>query len=429
MTQTQPVAAPVSASASDGLVKPGFLRRHRATTTAAVLGFAVLGALTVRWWIGQPVSTEPVLRQTLVQTVVASGHVEAPHRIDVGAQITGTVVQVPVSEGQSVKAGELLVALDAAELSATGRQADATVGQARARLRQLQEVQAPVAAQTLRQAQAGLESARTALARSQTLFGKGFISQAALDEAREAIEVADAQMQTTRKQLEGTGANGSARALAIADVAGAQATAQAAWARTAYTSIHAPLDGTLIARNVEVGDVVQPGKLLMTLSPRGRTQLVVQIDEKNLALLALGQPALASADAYANQRFAAVLAFINPGVNPTTGAVEVKLDVGLPPATLKQDMTVSVDIEVARRPQVLIVSTAAVRDADGAAPWVLRVEGRHASRRAVRLGLRSGGLAEVTEGLSERDVVVTAPATLVPGARVRATAASASAPH
>jgi HlyD family secretion protein len=426
---TPVVAAPVSTPASDGRVKAaGFLRQHRAAMSVALLGVAVLGALTVRWWLGLSVTTEPVLRRNLVQTVVASGHVEAPHRLDVGAQITGTVLRVPVSEGQSVKAGELLVVLDATELSAAGRQADAAVGQASARLRQLQEVQAPVAAQTLRQAQAGLERSRSALARSQTLFGKGFISQAALDDAREAVVLADAQMQTTRKQLEGTGATGSDRALALADVAGARATAQAAWARSAYASIHAPLDGTLIARNVEVGDVVQPGKLLMTLSPRGRTQLVVQIDEKNLALLQLGQPALASADAYATERFAAVLAFINPGVNATTGSVEVKLDVGLPPATLKQDMTVSVDIEVARRPQVLIVPTAAVHDADGAAPWVLRVEGRRAVRRDVRLGLRSGGLAEVTEGLSERDVVVTAPPTLAPGARIRTTAAAAPAP-
>jgi HlyD family secretion protein len=59
---------------------------------------------------------------------------------------------------------------------------------------------------------------------------------------------------------------------------------------------------------------------------------------------------------------------------------------------------------------------------------VLRVEGRRAVRRDVRLGLRSGGLAEVTEGLSERDVVVTAPPTLAPGARIRTTAAAAPAP-
>jgi HlyD family secretion protein len=406
-----------------------WLRRHRTQWVVAVAGAAVLGTLAVRWWLGPQVSSEPVVRRDFVQTVVASGHVEAPHRLDVGAQITGTVLRVPVAEGQTVKAGDLLIALDDAELSAAGRQAAAAVGQAQARLRQLQEVQAPIAAQTLRAAQATLASAQANLARSQELFGKGFIGQAALDDARRASELADAQMQTTRKQLEGTGTSGSERALALADLAGARATAQAAQARAAYTAIHAPLGGTLIARNVEAGDVVQPGKVLMTLSPHGQTQLVVQIDEKNLALLALGQPALASADAYANQRFAAVLAYINPGVNATTGAVEVKLDVGLPPTTLKQDMTVSVDIEVARRPRALIVPMVAVHDPDGAAPWVLRVEGRQAVRRAVRLGLRSGGLAEVTEGLGEQDIIVTAPATLAPGARIRAVAAVASAPR
>ena len=137
-------------------------------------------------------------------------------------------------------------------------------------------MQAPVAAQTLRQAQATLANARAAQARSQELFDKGFIGQAALDDARKTGELADAQMLATQKQLEGTGITGSDRALAVADVAGARASAQAARARAGYAVITAPLDGTLIARSVEVGDVVQPGKVLMTLSPRGATQLVVR---------------------------------------------------------------------------------------------------------------------------------------------------------
>jgi HlyD family secretion protein len=192
-------------------------------------------------------------------------------------------------------------------------------------------------------------------------------------------------------------------------------------------SVEAPVAGTLIARNVEAGDVVQPGRVLMTLSPHGRTQLVVAIDEKNLALLALGEPALASADAYPTLRFPATLAYINPGVNATTGAVEVKLDVTAPPAVLKQDMTVSVDIEVARRAQALIVPLAAVRDAGGV-PWVLRLEGRRAVRRSVQLGLRSDGLAEVLGGLSEGDAVLVGAADVEPGARVRAVPRAAADP-
>ena len=375
---------------------------------------------------GPEVATAAIVRRDFVQTVVASRHVEAPHRLEVGFQITGTVLRIPVTEGQAVKAGDLLVELEAAELAATGRQADVAVLQAQAKMRQLQEVQGPVAAQTLRQAQSSLTNARAALARSQDLFGQGFIGQAALDDARKSAELTDAAARAAQKQLDTTAPAGSDSALAQANVAGAQASAQAAHARTGYAELKAPVAGTLIARNVEVGDVVQPGKVLMRMSPFGHTQRVVQIEEKNLALLAPGQTALVSADAFPTQRFAARLDYVNPGVNATTGAVEVKLDVAAPPAVLKQDMTVSVDIEVARRPHALIVPIAAVRDTDSAAPWRQHVEGRHALRRTVHLGLRSGGLAEIVNGLAEGDAVVATPAAVTAGARIRAVVATAS---
>ena len=162
--------------------------------------------------------------------------------------------------------------------------------------------------------------------------------------------------------------------------------------------------------------MAQPGKVLMTLSPAGRTQLVVEIDEKNLRLLALGQKALASADAYPQQRFSAELVYINPGVNAQTGAVEVKLDVPTPLAVIRQDMTVSVDIEVARHAKTLLVSASAVNDGDTAAPWVLLLQDGRALRRPVRLGLRSGGFAEIVEGLQEGDEVISASAGIDPGA-------------
>jgi len=385
-------------------------------STLAVLA---LGALGARWWLGPVVATETVRRRDFVQTVVASGHVEAPHRVDIGAQITGTVLRVPVAEGQVVKAGDVLVELESSELRAADRQAAMAVAQAQARLRQLQEVQGPVAAETLRQAQATLDTARASLARSEALFGRGIVTQADMDDARKAAELADAQMRLTKKQLETTGPTGSDRAAALADVAGAQANAQAVHARSGYALIKAPAAGTLIARSVEIGDVVQPGKVLMTLSPDGRTQLVVNIDEKNLHLLGLGQHALASADAYASQRFPAELVYINPGVNAQTGAVEIKLDVPAPPVVLRQDMTVSVDIEVARRPNAVLAPADAIHDADGSAPWVLRVERSRAVRVPVQLGLRSGGFAEVLDGLHEGDTVIPVTAAVAAGSRLR----------
>jgi len=258
------------------------------------------------------------------------------------------------------------------------------------------------------------------LRRNEDLFNKGFIGEAALEDSRKTVELADAQTRAARKQFDSAGHAGSDYALAAAAVDEAEANEQAARARAGYTMIRAPWDGTLIGRSVEVGDVVQPGKVLMTLSPTGRTQLVVEIDEKNIHLLSLGQKALASADAYPQQRLTAELTYINPGVNAQTGSVEVKLDVSNPPPTLKQDMTVSVDIEVARRPNAVLVASNAVHDPEGAAPWVLSLEDMRAVRRPVRLGLRSGGFAEVLDGLHEGDAVIPVATLVEPGARVRA---------
>ena len=157
----------------------------------------------------------------------------------------------------------------------------------------------------------------------------------------------------------------------------------------------------------------------MSLSPGGPAQLVVEIDEKNLRLIAIGQKALVSPDAYPQQRFTALLAYINPCINVLTGAVQVKLDIPTPPAELRQDMTVSVDIEVARRPNALLATAGAVHDTESAAPWVLLLEQGRAVRHPIQIGLHSGGFVEVLGGLNEGDTVIPASQPVVDGARVR----------
>ena len=388
------------------------------------LALLVLAGLALwqgpRLLLGPEVPVSPVLQRDFVQSVVASGHVETPHRVSIAAQIVGTVRRVPVAEGQQVVAGQLLLELESSEARAALAQAELAVRQAEARLRQLREVQAPVAQTGVRQAQAGLDNARAQWGRAQQLFQQGFIGQAALDEARKTLELSEAQLRAAQTQLATAQPQGSDSALAAAALAQAQASVDAARARLGYTSLRAPVAGQLISRDVEPGDVVQAGKTLMQLSPAGPTELVVQIDEKNLQLLALGQPAQASADAYPEQRFAARLSYINPGVDLQRGSVEVKLSVPEPPATLRQDMTVSVDIQVARRPQALLLPLDAVREAEGAKPWALKVEGRHAQRQALQLGLRSGGWVEVLQGLQAGDLVVPPSASAVrEGSRLR----------
>ena len=400
-----------------------WIRRHGGKLLLGLLAL-LLGVALLRWWMGPLVQTEAVQRRDLLQTVVASGRVETPHRVDIGAQITGTVARVPVAEGQTVKAGDVLIELVSSELQSAKRQAELAVTQAQGRLRQLNDLQGPVVQQTLRQAQTSLDAARASGQRNQALFEQGFIGQAALDESRKALALADAQVLAAQKQVASTQAGGAEHSLAVGAVAEAQANAEVVSAKARYAVIKAPVSGQLIGRSVEVGDVVQAGKVLMTLSPEGATQLVVQIDEKNLRLIALGQQALASADAYPQQKFKAQVAYINPGINAQTGAVEVKLDVLEPVQTLRQDMTVSVDMEVARKPQALALQVGHVNDINGPAPWVWLHDAGHAVRRPVRLGLRGGAWVEVLAGLLEGDAVIAMPGgganALREGQRVRA---------
>ena len=388
-----------------------------------VAGLSAAGGLAYfgyAQWLGPQISLEPVMQSTLVHTIVASGRVETAHRINLGAQITGTVRAVLVAEGQAVKRGQLLLEMDSSELQANLAQATAAEQLAASNLRLLSELKQPLADQAVAQAQLHLRSAQRTAARAQELYAQGFYGAAATEEARRALDLAQTQVTIAAHQRVSLQTSGAETASAQAGLRQAQAASQTAQARLRYSRISAPVDGIVMARNVEAGDGVQPGKVLLVLSPQGAMQLVLQIDEKNLKWLHAGQNALASADAFAEQKFAAQVTFINPAVDPQRGAIEVRLDVTEAIAQLRQDMTVSVDIEVARKPQALHIPLAALHDANQAAPWVLLVRDGRALRHAVVPGLQAQGRVEIVSGLQAGDrLVPVAQSTVHEGDRIR----------
>lgn len=394
----------------------------------AVLAVAGLYVGGPRLLLGPIVDVDTVVRADFVMTVVASGRVETPFRVNVASQVVGVVADVPVEEGQAVKAGETLVVLDDREARAALVQAEGAVAQAESRLRQLHEVALPAAEETLRQAQATLANAQSSHDRTARLALDGYATRAALDEATKGLDIARAQVRSAELQVFTNRPGGSDQVMAETQLRQARANLAAAQSRLSYTVIKAPRDGVLISRDVERGNVVQPSAVLMRLAPLGDTQLVIQVDEKNLAHIALGQKAIASADAYPRERFAAELVYINPGIDLQRASVEVKLRVPDPPAYLRQDMTVSVEIEVATRPGALVVPAAGIRELAGGRPWVLKVVDGRARRQPVSVGLISAGKAEIVGGLAEGDLVVPIRAgTPAPDARLRPRAAPAPA--
>lgn len=390
------------------------------------LAFAVVLALCAGTWQGVRVIWGPgvvvdqVRRGNLVETVVASGHVETRFRVEIGSQITGTVDDVLVQEGERVSKGQPLISLESRELKASVVQAQGAVAQAGARMRQLDELTLPSAHQALAQAQANLLNAQQTFDRTSQLTKDGYATRAALDDAQKTLDVARTQVRTAEFQVYTASPNGSDYVMAQTQLNQAHANLETAESRLGYATIAAPRDGVLITRAVERGTVVQPGKALLVLAPAGEVQLVLQIDERNLGKISLGQKALASADAYPDQRFGAVITYINPGIDIARASVEVKLTVAEPPDYLRQDMTVSVDIEVAAKDRTLVVPIRSVHDVLSGQPWVLGIKDGRATKRPVRLGLRGNTQLEILDGTAENEVVIPLNSGVLVGQRVRA---------
>lgn len=419
MLQTNTQFNPVTTSVRTRQTLFRFLSANRWFVVGLIIALAISGWFLARWLVGPEVAVYSVARGDLVKTVVASGHVETPFRVNIGSQITGTVEDVLVDEGQTVTRGQPLVALEPSELKATVVVAQGAVAQAEAKVRQMRELTLPAAEQALKQSQATLTDAQAAYQRAEDLFKSGFGTKETLDGATKDLDVARTQVRTAELQVYTSQPGGSDYVMAETELNQANANLATARARLGYATISSPRDGVLITRNVERGAVVQPGVALLVLAPAGDTQLVLQIDEKNLGLLSLGQSAQASADAYPDRRFDATLTYINPSIDITRASVEVKLTVANPPAYLRQDMTVSVDIAVDRRPSTLIVPARAVHDATSASPWALVVRDGRAREQAVQLGLRASDQVEILSGLAVGDMVIPIAAGVRAGQHIR----------
>ena len=355
----------------------------------------------------------------LVRTLQFSGRVATLSRVDVGSTMTGRVLEVAVAEGAHVTKGEALVRLESGELRAALEQAQASERQAAARLTGLRSTGRSGAQATLAQADSVLVAAQADLQRTRDLVAKGFLSEARLDDAQRGSAVARAQQAAARAQSAANADQGTDVTQAQAQLAVTASATAAARARLDQAVLSAPADARVLARLVEPGQIVQPGRALLSLALAGPLLLVAQVDERFLEQLQIGQVASVLADAFPNQRFSARVQSISPLVDAQRGAVEVKFSLPqAPPAFLREDMTLSIEVETARRDTALVVPASALRG-DGSSATVLVERDGRAQARKVRLGLRTLEAAEVLDGLAAGDTVLLG-TTAKPGQRVRA---------
>jgi RND family efflux transporter MFP subunit len=360
----------------------------------AAAAIAVLAALALKF---PPSFLAPKVETTTVQLVTpaqastvltATGYTVADRRASVAAKIVGRVVELRVDEGDPVRKGEIIAVLDSEEQRATVRQAEAAVQEARATL----------------------ADAEREVVRQGKLFEQDLTAEASRDAAVTRRDVAAAQVNT------------------------AQATLEAARADLEQTVIRAPIDGVVIAKNIEVGEMVAPGGFtsqqstgaIVRIADLESLEVEADINESYIARLKPGQPATIRVDAVPDFDYHGKLRQIVPTGDRQRAVVEVKVTIDDRDERLVPDMSTTVTFleegtarETLDGKAKILIPPAAVLN-PGSSPSVFVVEEGRLRQQAIVIEGPEGEFLSVQSGLAGGETIVKNPSEdLKDGRRVR----------
>jgi len=353
-----------------------------------------------------------VERGDLAKSVVATGKIEPITKVEVKSKASGIVQKLYVDSGDKVKDGQLLAELDKDQLRAAVREDEAALAAAEAAVRasSADYERAKVDAQGV-----DIPMLQRAYERAQKMHKDGVVSTSALDDAQKAYELATNKQNVARAQLS---VNKAKLLQAEAQVQQARATLQRAQEDLRYATIVSPLNGSVLSRNVEIGDAVSSilvlgstATLVMTLGDTSQVYVKGKVDESDIGKVYLGQPARIKVESFKDKTFNGKVTKIEPlGVekdNVTTFEVRVSID--NPGGELKAAMTANAEIILDEHHNVLQVPEGAVMyDKDKkASVEVPDPHGKDGKRKVpIQVGISNGAKSEILAGLKEGDQVV-----------------------
>lgn len=351
------------------------------------------------------VQTTPVKRAEIIQKVNATGKIQPDTQIKISADVSAKITRLEVKEGDWVEKGELLVELDRERFVASVESDEANVRSAEANVNLVLE---------------NVTQTERVYKRAQTMVDRKLESQAALDSAQAAYQVELARLQAARDQVE-------------------QAKGRLKQSRDdlSKTTIFAPMAGTISDLNKEQGEIAIGSQfqedVIMVLANLEAMEALVNVDENDIISIKLGQDAEIEVDALLDQKISGTVAEIANSANVAAAGTteqktefEVKIAVDSGTTLLRPGMTASADIVTDIRDNAISIpiqcvtvrtieqlkegdedaETRFTADADGFVEIVFVIEAGKAVARAVKTGIQSDELIEVTEGLSEGEEVV-----------------------
>ncbi|HEU4620160.1 MAG TPA: efflux RND transporter periplasmic adaptor subunit [Gammaproteobacteria bacterium] len=363
-----------------------------AAIVAAVVAVPLLRAV-VGGEKAKEVQTETVSRHAIQSSVLASGHLQHEEQVKLTTEEIGRVTQLFVDEGDEVKQGELLLQIDDQAYRAAVEQNKAQV--------QLQQI-------AIERQQVKLANVQQQWERQRMLHEKGLIDQNSFDAATNELDLAKVDLEANKEQL-----------------SQAKAQLEQAEDRLRKTRVYAPIDGVVTSLDIKVGETAIasstniPGSSLMTIANPASIHTEVNVDEADIANVAIGQHADVFAIAYPDRPIKGVIdsiavsAKVPEGSQTRSFAVKIRLDAP-EGVELRPGMSCRAEIYTTIK-ETLAVPIQAVRvaavqnDANKNTYSVFVMRDGRAHKTDVEVGLSDDTYQEVTKGLEEGDVVVVGP--------------------
>lgn len=398
--------------------------------TLMLLGGGVLLLLVVAAVFGRgpelpQADAEPIGRQRIVETVIASGRIQPEVEVKVSAEVSGQLIELPVREGDRVEAGQLLARINPDIYESRLRQAKAALDNARSNK--------ATAEARLAQSKAAFSAAELGFQRNRDLYSQGVLSTADFEQAEVSFQSAEADLEAAEQNLRSAGFN----------ISSAEAAVKESEDNLRRTVLRATQGGTITALVKEEGEGVQgigsfQGEVIMNVSELEAMEVDVEVNESDIVKVNLGDTARIEVDAYTERTFLGVVTEIGNTALNATGAARLSLEsvtnfsvkVRILPAgyddlragrdsswtPFRPGMSATVDIETDIRDGVVAVPIKAVTTrpdtSDASAESQLCVflldQGR-AVRHNIQTGIQDNTYIEVFGDLPEGATVITGP--------------------
>ena len=367
----------------------------------------------------------------------ATGYIVAAHTIELASKVVGRVAWIGVDKGDKVQKGQELVRLESQEYQAQALQAKGQLDNLKAHLEELEHGSRP---QEIQRARADLDgahasalNAKLTLDRTRQLAQDGVVSRQTLDDAQAKYDSA-ANNETSFQRtydLAKVGPRQEEIDAARAQVAQAQGSYDYAQEELENTVIRAPVAGTVLDRNVEIGEFVTNGFVgdkgakgyVVSLADLDELEVELDINQSDFAKIRPTDTAWVATDAYPDRKYEAKIAEISPEANRQKGTVQVKVRILHPDSYLRPEMNASVAFvdrthDEALQPSSktsLTIPSSAIRNGS-----VFVVINGLATKRNIAIGRSLGAQVEIQGGLQDRDLLITdPPSNLSNGDKVR----------